>query len=556
MESQPKSQITNKEIFELVTCKNFTQNKYCYDRQCKSFHGYCRQLQLVSQVPIVENQRNPVAVPRPGQKINPKEILGIQQLSNPLGLMIFEMTDNDVVLGHFYSINKQGDKVILKHDTSKMPLKLDTMNTIFEIEVKEKLILITGSEEDNKKFGFIVFDGKNSLYTDLKEQPIYAYEKDGDILIFEKTLVERFFYDGKTLTKIKELKMPSALGEMDMVCRAYEKFFILNAEGRVSSWIITNDSKYFLENKEFFGDPELPKVTLVRAFDTPEGKAYLFLYYGEKKIIEVYEIHNNFLQLSDLQLKEDPADILFSQNMKSLAKYLIVQQINGVIKFYYMRITTGEPKDFEVDLNLMYSDIKDTDCQIKILSNDGKETDYILLIENGYLNLYQWIEEIKFYKKDKETRMKPINYNPPVISPDNLSSVSPLFVNIFQCPICLEISKEPTECSTCEQIFCKKCIDDCVQRKTVCPTCRQQFAPKQIDRNIRTVYERSLMPCPFGCNALIEFGALDKHSEECPKLEKRPYQGYTCGFCDFYGEKEELLSHLKTCQKMNLNVHI
>ena len=45
-----------------------------------------------------------------------------------------------------------------------------------------------------------------------------------------------------------------------------------------------------------------------------------------------------------------------------------------------------------------------------------------------------------------------------------------------ECPICLQFSLNPVQCSKCLRIFCKTC-----QINNQCSTCRETFVPKELE---------------------------------------------------------------------------
>ena len=64
----------------------------------------------------------------------------------------------------------------------------------------------------------------------------------------------------------------------------------------------------------------------------------------------------------------------------------------------------------------------------------------------------------------------------------------------FECTICLNIVQKPTQCTSCDTIFCTPCISQMHQSK--CPTCLLQNAPfKPIDRVVTKFLHRMSFTC-------------------------------------------------------------
>mmetsp|Transcript_6139 Transcript_6139/g.11265 ORF Transcript_6139/g.11265 Transcript_6139/m.11265 type:complete len:236 (-) Transcript_6139:37-744(-) len=56
------------------------------------------------------------------------------------------------------------------------------------------------------------------------------------------------------------------------------------------------------------------------------------------------------------------------------------------------------------------------------------------------------------------------------------ASVSP----ILRCPICTDVLSQPVACGTCQQVFCKHCIEKAlaISEAHQCPTCRAPFGKR------------------------------------------------------------------------------
>ena len=99
-----------------------------------------------------------------------------------------------------------------------------------------------------------------------------------------------------------------------------------------------------------------------------------------------------------------------------------------------------------------------------------------------------------------------------------------------ECPVCLQILREPYLVSCCGYSFCKVCIKHVHGSKKACPTCKEEgftiFPNKGLQRmlnnfNVRCSNEKE------GCKWTGELGNLDSHLNLYPQLE-RLLDG--CGF--------------------------
>ena len=59
-------------------------------------------------------------------------------------------------------------------------------------------------------------------------------------------------------------------------------------------------------------------------------------------------------------------------------------------------------------------------------------------------------------------------------------------MELYTCPICLELIEENDQCIiNCNHIFCKACIDNCIERKNfICSLCRGQIKNYTYQDNI------------------------------------------------------------------------
>jgi hypothetical protein len=149
----------------------------------------------------------------------------------------------------------------------------------------------------------------------------------------------------------------------------------------------------------------------------------------------------------------------------------------------------------------------------------------------------------------------------------------------FTCLFCLYIVKQPISCNNCDNLFCKKCIDEHLKRSKECPQCRTEFIQKPINRLISGILQRLQFYCPLKCKTIISQETMHIHLPKCNNLERlkclhcniimqydytlTEEQNYDihkkdcslltvpCLYCEDLVVKTKWVDHLKKCE-MNL----
>ncbi len=92
-----------------------------------------------------------------------------------------------------------------------------------------------------------------------------------------------------------------------------------------------------------------------------------------------------------------------------------------------------------------------------------------------------------------------------------------------ECPVCLQIIREPHQVTCCGKKFCKACIEHIKAIKKPCPTCKEKissFADKGLKRSLYSLKVR----CSHqkdGCEWTEELRQLDEHLNTDPQPEKQ-----------------------------------
>ena len=91
-----------------------------------------------------------------------------------------------------------------------------------------------------------------------------------------------------------------------------------------------------------------------------------------------------------------------------------------------------------------------------------------------------------------------------------------VFKEDINCPICLDILTEPQMCMNCQNVYCKKCIDNWLQKSSTCPNRCQST---KFDKSLSTIEMLSKLKfiCDK-CDSIISYDDMKNHSlSNCKK---------------------------------------
>jgi len=117
------------------------------------------------------------------------------------------------------------------------------------------------------------------------------------------------------------------------------------------------------------------------------------------------------------------------------------------------------------------------------------------------------------------------------------------------CTICQNIVYDPCSCNTCQNIFCKKCIDQWIKNSHRCPMrCNQSgfFRSQEIPKITKNIINKIKLKCikySEGCNEPVSYENFFKHLKSCK------YIRFKCEYCEFEGSQEKSIEHSKNCAK-------
>ena len=92
-------------------------------------------------------------------------------------------------------------------------------------------------------------------------------------------------------------------------------------------------------------------------------------------------------------------------------------------------------------------------------------------------------------------------------------------------------SKKPTECVSCNHVFCFGCFQDLLKKKKNCPYCREPLKTQPLHRSIQNLVSELNVKCRYyknGCSFITALRNVSSHEKECKfkimKIVKEPEQ--------------------------------
>ena len=155
----------------------------------------------------------------------------------------------------------------------------------------------------------------------------------------------------------------------------------------------------------------------------------------------------------------------------------------------------------------------------------------------------------------------------------------------YFCPICQYLLWKPRSCSSCQHLFCQKCIKmwiDNSNSEKKCPFRCQAFEERRCPPYVQSLLSRLTIHCrnaSFGCTEVVSYDLLEHHervqcqylSEKCSECEQlvmlselnehrevaglcvpRPIK---CTICQNYIEKSIFREHFHSCCQSRINEH-
>ena len=127
----------------------------------------------------------------------------------------------------------------------------------------------------------------------------------------------------------------------------------------------------------------------------------------------------------------------------------------------------------------------------------------------------------------------------------------------MECPVCLQIHREPHMVSCCSNHFCKSCINRVKVDGKSCPLCKAATFEVMHDKDLERSQKNLKVCCihaESGCRWTGELRLLDEHLNVTPKpetlLEGCDFLKIKCIHCGYHCQRNLLISHqIEECQK-------
>ncbi len=124
-----------------------------------------------------------------------------------------------------------------------------------------------------------------------------------------------------------------------------------------------------------------------------------------------------------------------------------------------------------------------------------------------------------------------------------------------ECPVCLQIMREPYQVTCCGKKFCKACIEHNRYTNEVCPTCKEKEYLNYPDIGMKQLLYALKVRCSHskeGCEWTGELGQLDKHLNTDPQpenqLEGCPIVNIACSNnCGDQMQRKDIENHQNNC---------
>ena len=120
-----------------------------------------------------------------------------------------------------------------------------------------------------------------------------------------------------------------------------------------------------------------------------------------------------------------------------------------------------------------------------------------------------------------------------------------------ECPVCLQILREPHQVICCGKNYCKTCIDGVKLKRNQCPCCKMEdfkiFHNKSLQQTLYTEFKVYCSNQKSGCKWVGSLGEVDSHLNMSPPQEKElegcQFVQVECSHCSVSYLRSELEVH-------------
>ena len=126
----------------------------------------------------------------------------------------------------------------------------------------------------------------------------------------------------------------------------------------------------------------------------------------------------------------------------------------------------------------------------------------------------------------------------------------------YDCPVCLQILRDPCISQCCQNNFCHVCVKKLKKASNPCPLCRKSKFRTQRNRDLSPEVYHLQVYCPNkskGCDWVGDLGEIDVHLNQSPVLR---YQTNGCHFiyiqccyCSKKIQRNQICDHFSVCPK-------
>ena len=117
---------------------------------------------------------------------------------------------------------------------------------------------------------------------------------------------------------------------------------------------------------------------------------------------------------------------------------------------------------------------------------------------------------ISFSEKKKAIQTAPIPESS-VINKEVLEQFNS--TELLTCSICLGLLNDPVMCESCQNSFCRNCIDSWLERNNTCPMKCKKISFIEVNRTLKTLLEMVLIQC--ACGTKVSLLKYPDHKVEC-----------------------------------------
>jgi hypothetical protein len=108
-----------------------------------------------------------------------------------------------------------------------------------------------------------------------------------------------------------------------------------------------------------------------------------------------------------------------------------------------------------------------------------------------------------------------VSYDPESIGGFKISKE---FTKFILCQICFKVTREAKECDYCNQLFCKRCIENWLQLNKNCPCCHKDIRIRGASRVVKEIIHSFRITCKF-CSEVFSLSKIDAHEQQCGQVK-------------------------------------